>query len=319
MPHGRFLQGPREWVPYLTDAFQSGRIDVLVGTRGLLGEGWDAPAANVVIDLTAATTSTAVVQIGEERSAVIRSARTNSHISGPWPPSMTPTRAGTSITGGWSTNTVVTLAPDDEGRIIAGVEHLDDRAHLSGRRRPRSGTRSTPMDSLPPAGSRTAVATGRSEPLPRQGRGGGQGTHGAGDRCAGGGGADPGRVAVGRGRRGAKWVVAVPRLQWPVRRRPGPRRWWWPEPVSVGWPRRPWVACARIAHRCPARRRQHAHGLRPGGLDSISEGLAEQVRVDPDETGQWSVRLHEVSAEQSTMFAAAVESRSSVLWTSLAT
>ena len=34
----------------------------LIGTRALLGEGWDAPAVNVVIDLTAATTPTSVVQ-----------------------------------------------------------------------------------------------------------------------------------------------------------------------------------------------------------------------------------------------------------------
>jgi hypothetical protein len=34
----------------------------LVGTRALLGEGWDAPAVNVVVDLTAATTPTSVVQ-----------------------------------------------------------------------------------------------------------------------------------------------------------------------------------------------------------------------------------------------------------------
>ncbi|MCW2932153.1 MAG: box helicase, N-terminal, partial [Actinomycetia bacterium] len=34
----------------------------LIGTWTLLGEGWDAPAVNVVIDLTAATTPTSVVQ-----------------------------------------------------------------------------------------------------------------------------------------------------------------------------------------------------------------------------------------------------------------
>jgi hypothetical protein len=33
-----------------------------VGTRALLGEGWDAPAVNVLVDLTAATTPTSVVQ-----------------------------------------------------------------------------------------------------------------------------------------------------------------------------------------------------------------------------------------------------------------
>ncbi|MGE5137185.1 MAG: DEAD/DEAH box helicase family protein [Gemmatimonadota bacterium] len=53
---------PRRYVPLVTRFFSEGGSRCLVGTRGLLGEGWDAPAVNVVIDLTAATTPTSVVQ-----------------------------------------------------------------------------------------------------------------------------------------------------------------------------------------------------------------------------------------------------------------
>jgi superfamily II DNA or RNA helicase len=53
---------PRRYVPLVTEFFAAGRTRCLVGTRALLGEGWDAPAVNVTVDLTAATTPTSVVQ-----------------------------------------------------------------------------------------------------------------------------------------------------------------------------------------------------------------------------------------------------------------
>ncbi len=40
-----------------------GFVRVVVGTRGLLGEGWDCPAVNTLIDLTTASTSTASQQL----------------------------------------------------------------------------------------------------------------------------------------------------------------------------------------------------------------------------------------------------------------
>jgi superfamily II DNA or RNA helicase len=52
----------RRYVPLLTRFHAEGGSRCLIGTRALLGEGWDAPAVNVVIDLTAATTPTSVVQ-----------------------------------------------------------------------------------------------------------------------------------------------------------------------------------------------------------------------------------------------------------------
>jgi superfamily II DNA or RNA helicase len=52
----------RTWVAAVTRFFEEGGCQVLVGTRGLLGEGWDARGINTLIDLTTATTATSVVQ-----------------------------------------------------------------------------------------------------------------------------------------------------------------------------------------------------------------------------------------------------------------
>jgi superfamily II DNA or RNA helicase len=54
---------PRRYVPLITRFFTDGGTRCLIGTRALLGEGWDAPVVNVVVDLTTATTSTSVVQV----------------------------------------------------------------------------------------------------------------------------------------------------------------------------------------------------------------------------------------------------------------
>lgn len=53
----------RVWVRIATAFFAEGRARVLVGTRALLGEGWDCPAVNVTVDLTTAATATAVTQM----------------------------------------------------------------------------------------------------------------------------------------------------------------------------------------------------------------------------------------------------------------
>jgi hypothetical protein len=54
---------PRVYVQMITELFQDGVTRCLVGTRGLLGEGWDATKVNVLIDLTTVTTSTSVNQL----------------------------------------------------------------------------------------------------------------------------------------------------------------------------------------------------------------------------------------------------------------
>jgi superfamily II DNA or RNA helicase len=55
--------GPRDWTPLLTRYLAEGGTRCLVGTRGLLGEGWDCPSVAVVVDLTTASTATAVTQM----------------------------------------------------------------------------------------------------------------------------------------------------------------------------------------------------------------------------------------------------------------
>jgi len=60
---GKGPWGPRIYVPLLTEAIERGLTRLLVGTRGLFGEGWDALSLNVLIDLTSTTTSTSVQQL----------------------------------------------------------------------------------------------------------------------------------------------------------------------------------------------------------------------------------------------------------------
>lgn len=54
---------PRLWVSCATAVLAAGVTRALVGTRALLGEGWDAPCVNCLVDLTAATTATSVTQM----------------------------------------------------------------------------------------------------------------------------------------------------------------------------------------------------------------------------------------------------------------
>ena len=62
--HGR----GKDWIPryysmMITEFFQEGLTKCLIGTRGLLGEGWDASRINVLIDLTTVTTSMSINQL----------------------------------------------------------------------------------------------------------------------------------------------------------------------------------------------------------------------------------------------------------------
>lgn len=54
---------PRRWTSLVTAWLAEGGTTCLVGTRGLLGEGWNCPPVNVVVDLTSASTATAVTQL----------------------------------------------------------------------------------------------------------------------------------------------------------------------------------------------------------------------------------------------------------------
>ncbi len=70
-PMGRFhhLHGSgKDWAPryystMVTEFFQEGMTRCLIGTRGLLGEGWDASRINVLVDLTTVTTSMSINQL----------------------------------------------------------------------------------------------------------------------------------------------------------------------------------------------------------------------------------------------------------------
>ncbi len=54
---------PLVWVRLATEALRTGATGVLIGTRALLGEGWDAPCVNCLVDLTIATTGVSVRQM----------------------------------------------------------------------------------------------------------------------------------------------------------------------------------------------------------------------------------------------------------------
>ena len=54
---------PRAWVELATRVLESGVAGALIGTRALLGEGWDCPAVNCLVDLTVAATGVSVQQM----------------------------------------------------------------------------------------------------------------------------------------------------------------------------------------------------------------------------------------------------------------
>lgn len=114
----------RRWVPAVTEFFAQGHSRVLIGTRALLGEGWDAPAVNVLIDATTATTPTAVVQV---RGRVMR-------LDPDWPEKVAHTWSLVCATdqhpkGAADWDRFVRkhdgyLAPGPTGEIMAGVGHV---------------------------------------------------------------------------------------------------------------------------------------------------------------------------------------------------
>ena len=54
---------PRAWVELATRVFERGVSGALVGTRGLLGESWDCPAINCLVDLTTSAAGASVQQV----------------------------------------------------------------------------------------------------------------------------------------------------------------------------------------------------------------------------------------------------------------
>lgn len=115
----------REWVPWVSRFFEQGGSRVLVGTRALLGEGWDARRITGLVDLTTATTSTAVVQTRG------RSLRVDPH----WPGKVAINWTVTCVEpthplGGNDWDRLVRkhqgyVGPDVDGELVDGVAHLD--------------------------------------------------------------------------------------------------------------------------------------------------------------------------------------------------
>jgi superfamily II DNA or RNA helicase len=115
----------RTWVRLVTAFFEEGRCRVLVGTRALLGEGWDARGVNALVDLTAAATSTSVVQT---RGRALR-------LDPDWPEKVANTWTVVCLTdrhpkgaADWQRfvrkhRGYLAAAPD--GEIVSGVAHVD--------------------------------------------------------------------------------------------------------------------------------------------------------------------------------------------------
>jgi superfamily II DNA or RNA helicase len=115
----------RTWVRLVTAFFEEGRCRVLVGTRALLGEGWDARGVNALVDLTAAATTTSVVQT---RGRALR-------LDPSWPEKVASVWTVVCVTGGHPKGAAdwqrfvrkhrgyLAAAPD--GEIVSGVAHVD--------------------------------------------------------------------------------------------------------------------------------------------------------------------------------------------------
>lgn len=299
---------PRQWVPEVTGLFQSGQVHVLVGTRGLLGEGWDAPAANVLVDLTAATTPAAVVQI--RGRAIRRDPHDPDKVASLW-----------SVTcvedahprGDLDYRRLVAkhrgyLAPDLQGRIVAGVEHVDPRCGVYAPPPPdvraavnadaltvaarRDETRAawsigTPYRDVTETVVRVhpdrEVDIGVAEPAVRSwpGWSAAAGVVGAGV-------ATGLSVAAGAATPGAAATAAAG--------------------ATAGW------LLHAAAHRSRVRataRRQGADGMLLAFGRAVAAAIgqpgADAVVVQPDRTGRWILRLEGATAHQSQRFAAGVE------------
>lgn len=115
----------RQWVPVITEFFARGGSRVLIGTRGLLGEGWDSQCVNTLIDLTSATTPTAIVQM-RGRALRLDPARPGK-VATIW--TVTALAEGMLADGDWQRlvrKHEGHLAPDSTGELVDGVAHLDD-------------------------------------------------------------------------------------------------------------------------------------------------------------------------------------------------
>ncbi|SHJ73698.1 Helicase conserved C-terminal domain-containing protein [Nocardiopsis flavescens] len=116
---------PRVRVAAVTRFFEAGGSRALVGTRALLGEGWDARGVNTVVDLTTATTPTAVVQ---SRGRALR-------LDPAWPDKTAHTWTVVCVSGDHPRGDADWdrfvrkhqgyLGADADGEVMSGVAHID--------------------------------------------------------------------------------------------------------------------------------------------------------------------------------------------------
>lgn len=57
------MWNPHSWIQAMTTLLEGGTFNVMLSTRAMLGEGWDAPCVNVLVDCTASATQTTAVQV----------------------------------------------------------------------------------------------------------------------------------------------------------------------------------------------------------------------------------------------------------------
>ena len=129
-PAGRLCRiegpwSPRVWVGLVTRFFEEGRCRALVGTRALLGEGWDARGVNTVVDATTATTPTSVVQ---SRGRALR-------LDPSWPEKTAHTWTVVCVAEGHPRGAADWerfvrkhegyLGVDADGEVMSGVAHVD--------------------------------------------------------------------------------------------------------------------------------------------------------------------------------------------------
>lgn len=115
------------WVRAATDALAVGASHCLIGTRALLGEGWDARCVTGVIDLTSATTVTAIAQtrgrslrVDPDQPDKVAVNWTVTCVAPGYPDGDADYRRLVRKHEGW-------FAVDQEGEVVDGVAHLDSR------------------------------------------------------------------------------------------------------------------------------------------------------------------------------------------------
>lgn len=283
------IAGPwesRDWVRVVTRFFESGGTQALVGTRALLGEGWDARGLNSLVDLTTATTTSAVVQT---RGRALR-------LDPSWPDKVAITWTITCVApehprgdGDWQRlvrKHQGFFGVDDAGEVVYGVAHIDARFS------PFSPPDSTTYDSVDAdmlerardrdtVRARWAVGTPYDDRLVHTLRVRPTSAH----RSA----------TVAEGPVSAVRPAYVPGPHGPVASGGGPAPW-----------RSPWSSTrlaaqdpGLMAYACVVADAMHAAGMSPHGADRVEATI--------DHSGEYRLRLVDVDEATSALFATSLD------------